>query len=61
MYSLLFIGENGQFLSSAAHLSAKMRLNPVALEVADGLRIAVPPTNSSGVHLLNISMLKLPF
>jgi len=59
--SQLFTGKNGQILSIAAHLSEKMRLNPVAVEVADGLKIEVPPTNSSGVHLLNISMLKLSF
>lgn len=58
---MLFTGKYGQLLSTAAHLPAKMRLNPVAVEVAVGLKITVPPTNSSGVHLLNISMLKLSF
>lgn len=61
MSSQLFTGKNGQLLSIAVHLSAKMRLNPVAVEVTDGLKITVSPTNFSGVHLLNISMLKLPF
>lgn len=50
MRSQLFTGKNGQLLCIAVHLSAKMRLNPIAVEVADRLKITVSPTNSSGVH-----------
>lgn len=39
----------------------KMRLNPVAVVIADGLKMTVSPPDSSGEHWLNVSMLKLSF
>lgn len=57
----LFTEKNGWLFSVAAHLSAEMRVNPIAVVIADGLKITVPPPDSSREHLLNMSMLKSSF
>lgn len=61
MNSQFFMGKNGHVLSIVGYLSAKMRLYPIAAEIPDGLKVTVPSTNSSDVHLLNILMLQLSF
>lgn len=60
--SLLFTGKNGWLFSIAAHLSAKMRLNPIAVVITDGLKITVPPPDPSGrafIKYLNAEMVLL--